>query len=827
MITAIGYLNVIFMLYVFVFIIMLAALNVIENFAYPDWDVDTPTVPVDVFDDLTDEELIALPADVQMAAYRRCAQGGLIVEGGDETASVEILKRIPNEERKPIDISCSFDEDVIDVLPAYNNPYCNTEFAFPYVPPRVAEPRLPASENATVMSTGVEFSALSGLAKCLSSAIEVVHLQRLFGGDATKLANYYAALWGLDQNFFFRPFVGPPNVLSDVDLIAAYDDRQYLTYLDPAWQAVIKSSRPALDSSAFGPRAMIHWDRVFFLARLQYIKGLLATPIPIKRMVANFLTFRVDATIVHKHHPRPHTLALPDGFSPQKPVPALLLKYIEKTVRPLVEEAIRVSISIELGGIATGNVGSLQLVAPTTIVNVRRMPTDAEIRSSIRKVEDAFSRDRYIPVPGISLMAVITRLLDQLDVLHEVHLFTFATIKYLIGTIETVPTLKTQLAKKADVAHILATEHAAYVGNRYGDSKVHGFLTALSADTVRERETLYTKQYASMFGHRWELSLKYGNYARIIQIITYMAIEEALGKNRDYHVCGRISYLVASWRSKLHKGVYLGTPKQVAYDARTLSKQAAHERLLESMRNVYGKLLDMHIMVCQWLMRLHGGMLDGLRWVAIVQATKRRLLSCIKWDAGANKIITANDEVRRTLIALIKDRTSVVPQVVGTYEDVWIYIAKNIKAADWVISKGARRSVIKVKRAIELKAWFEEMCVLHAADHAELEGEYVKLHTLPEEVPVVKQPAIVDEPGGLEFGNFEIGQPEISGKLRMYSELVDRVEGDEALDFLETLDIDSIADDVWVAAMRAFDTHGQSMALQVLRESGEDLEIRH
>jgi len=415
-----------------------------------------------------------------------------------------------------------------------------------------------------------------------------------------------------------------------------------------------------------------------------------------------------------------------------------------------------------------------------------------------------------------------------MDVLHEVHLIAFSIIQFLVRCIDTVPGVKQKLRKIRSVAHVIASEHATMIGQNYGDSRVHGFLNALKADTNRDRGLIYEVQYNSTFGKEWSLPLGFGNYARVIQMITYMAVTEALELNDQYHVIARVRKLVKEWRIAMHNGVYMGTPKQVAFSARTLTKTIAHNHLIDSMRESYGGILDAECTVIDWLQRNLAVSSNELAWVRSVQITKRRLLSCIKFDSVIGIPLLAGDEVRRTLISLIKEQVSIVPQLMGDLDDVWKYIERSVKPAAWVVSKGKHRTVTKVKRASELKAWIEEILDLHRKDHIALDEALQEWLTPPPEEPARKQvsPPKAESDFLPMFTNLEIGAPEVTGIMRIYAEIISRVEGDDDLEFMDSLDPDAISEDIWIMAIKTYDAEGQDAAIALLKEQQGSREIR-
>jgi len=800
----------------------------LEIFPYDDWNDDYTIVPTHCFDNLTDAELLALPADVMMDAYRRTAQGGLYVEGGDEVASVELIKRIDDCEAGLLDVCCTISYGAVDTLHDEPHPYCNTDFGYEYIPPRVAHPRLPESKNPVVSNPGVEFVGLAGLPKCLAAAIEVVHMQRRLGGDATILAEFYASVWGLHVDTFIRPYIGASTLLSEIELISAYDNCEYLTYIDPAWQAVVVSNRPAISNDSYGPRAMLHWERVFLLARLQTIKGLLATDISPRKLDGKSLYFRIDAPYVHHHHPRPHTLALPPTITITSPTPSSLLRYIQLHVVTVVETAIYVSVTPNLGGLAVGEVGGLQLVAPTQSAHIRSAPTMLEITGSISKVKSYFSKDVYPITPGIALMAVLTRLLDSLEILHEVHLLMIVMLNFLCKVLTTTPGVKERLRKIDWASHYISRDISCFIAGKYGDKNVLGFITALRSDSVRDRGLVYDMHYKNMFGTMWALPSGLGEYARVVHMITFMLVEELLDMNPNYHISGRIRKLSYDWRSKLHNGCYIGTPENLVSSARHLTRLQAHEHLLDALRNVYGKILEFEYITTELVAQTCGNTSAELKWIIDIKKSKRRLLSCIKYDPVKKSVQAAQDELRRVLISIIQARMSIVPQLTGGVDAIWVYIAKNIKSAAWIIKSGKRATAVTQKAFIELKDWLNTTTTLVENDHVELDRVMDLIPMAPPEEPVQKvvHLPISNVSSVLPANLLVAGAPIIPENMKLMNELYDAAEDDEDIDWLDSIELDTFSDDQWKAAIITFNAKGVNAAIKNLQLAQNNKEIR-
>lgn len=803
--------------------------NDIDIFDFNEWDHDSPSVRARLFDELSDDEILAMPADLIMDVFRRTSQGGLVVESGDETASVEIVKRIPDYEMKPIDIVCTVNNEIAEPLPEIDNPYCNTEWAFDYVPPRIPEPRLPVSSNTNMKIGGVQFDSLTGLARCLASAVEAVAMQRKEGGDATILADYYAAFWELPIDFFMGPILSAEAAPSDVDLISAYDNREYLTYIDPAWQAIVRTNRPVLDLNSFGPRAMIHWDRVFYLARLQMIKGLMADQRHLRDVKMSTLIFRIDSQIVHQHHERPHTIRLPPGLLPTHQPNAQLKRYFHSTVVPKVREALEAALSADITGLTAGSIGALYLVAPTTPVRRVKKESGIEIAAVQKKVREHFDKVNYTPTPGINPVSVSMRILDKAleGGIQEVHLLSFNAIMYLVRLLEDYQNLSVAIRRLPSGIHAIAYALGNHIGSVFGDSRVLGYLRAVGSDSTRERGQILDKVYVSTFGHKWQLPGMIGQYARLVQLIAYMAMSNVCyGSASGYgNVAGQVVKTAAKMREALHRGAMIGSPLNVAHNLSHYTHYRIHEHLTQSLRRVYGRILEYEAYSCHLLLNQLRTNPKELVWIYEILITQRALLGCIKDSKvdGGHVLIVARDEERRVLISFIQHVTYVDYHIEGSVENVWQYAKGKIQRRPFI----SQKTLCKIASPTHLESWFEEQFRLHRGDHDQLEAALNEAERLPEESPYIRPepPSEVDDAVGSLFTGKEIAAPVLGNQMAMWNQLYSLTQDEDTIERIDGLEAADYTIEEWAAALGTARSVGVNAAINQLTARGAAPEL--
>jgi hypothetical protein len=791
---------------------------------YAGWDSDAISIPVTALDGLSDDELLALPADEILDVYRRTAQGGLVVEGGDQTATLELIKRIPISESGPIDVVCRIDDSVIHGLPNVPNMYCDTSFCMSTIPPRISEPRLPRHTTKRPPGMGSELGGLHGLEGALYHALNAVQLQRKFGGDAQTLAAYYGKLWGLGTAFFDRPTVLVDDGLSEADSIAVVDQQSYITYLDVAWQGIIVSTRPSVVGSSFGTNTLIHWERVFFVARLQYLKGIMELAVDIAGKSFEPIAFRIDASIVHHYANSCHGLVLPPAIAIEASLDQRLLDHIANTVAPSLQNLLTQLFNPRHGATLQGKTGQLMLMAPTLHAPIKSMASEYEVRSSRAKVRESWGAESFVPVPGPASARLLLNVFDH-DIIPSAPFITFlALCAYTAKAMESVPGLTALVRIDRSIAHNVAYRCAEYIGNNVADSQVLGYLTAVAADTTRNRQDGLEIAYKNTFGAYWTLPANYGKLPRLLQYLIYAIQEDCVGHNMYTGVAKKAKMKYSNVRKLMHRGVLITTPKELGRVSEKLGPARIHQDMLKDMQSIYGKMLEaLNVVISAYYVQRLKCDAD-LQWVLAVARAKRQYLmalTLVQLGDVYTVTISTNDEYRVTKVFAneVMPRDKRIPALL---QPLWVAVTQHTRARAWAKSG----SIVTIRHPTALKKWLADQIALHNADHAELGVACAAaiLDNIPRERTLVHTIRATDVlPQNMQL---DIGAPTLTEVGLMYSDLYNAATSDEDLEFLDTLEYDNVPIPTWVRVMQVLLEEGASAAVIQLKGNAVDAEFR-
>jgi hypothetical protein len=777
-------------------------MSLVDTADYGVWDDDAPIVHLDVLDQLTDDEIITLPADVLCEVIERYARGGLVVEDGDRTASIEILRRIPISEMTAMDFCATWSPQVIAPLDDTENPYCVTTFSSQAIPPRIEEPRLPKAPIVSLEDPSSRLGDLRGIERCLSNAIHAVQLQKRYYGDWQFLASYYSHAYGLPFDYFDRPVVDQLQSTDVARLIANRNQQSYINYTDPAWQAVVGTTRPVLDEKSFGVNSIIHWNRLYYLARLQYEIGILDMGQVDMAIMYDPLVFRVAAHYVHHFDPRCHGAAFgPFGDDDIPPdLPPKLERLILEGVADTVNRAWMQALQTREEGLLLGQMGRLTWVAHTQLGTYH--PTAGEINAVVRKLPKFHYKPRVVQM-GDALRAFMSLLGDEsalfVDAIEFVEL-AFQTVCVIIDIpgVELIPSRRTDYIKNLG-KHLLS--HV----------RVHVFapiIAAVRGDTIRDRATDLLRIYAEQLPQ--DARIPDGHHLVLYYMHLYLhtvVLEAMKDGTKLYKVDpGHKTYwkqlkgVRGKLRSGLHNGVTLLPPHVLAQKRRFSTKSGLRLMMLRDMQTVYGMMLNQRAITQNCLTQTYTQVPVELNWSLAMALARYHMLGAIQLkesiesDSDWFKVSTDLSAIRRALInvAMRLNLPNIKTGWYGSVDVIWNKLRSTLPTHGWC----NRQTVYacKIGNIMALHKWLEDMLKMHRADQEELTAAICEIK-VDEEAIRAQQRAIApvervkDKVNPFGILDMKVDSlPPASGVSELWTRVYTKVYSTEAMEELDAYD---------------------------------------